>query len=339
MDKPDRILLAHGSGGKLTYELITELFVRYFGNPVLNKLDDSAIVDMGDITRLAVTTDAYVITPIFFSGGDIGRLSIFGTVNDISMAGATPLYITASFIIEEGLSIAELEKVVCSMKEAADICNVKIIAGDTKVVNKGACDKIFITTTGIGVIPEGIDISGCNVRVGDRIIVSGNIGSHGLAILSDRDNIKFAKGIVSDCAPLNTLVADMLDTCKHGIHSLRDITRGGLATILNEIAKQTNLGIVIHEENIPVADDVAGSCELLGMDVLYIACEGRLVAFVDSEYAYTVLEIMKKNKHAKDAAIIGEVVSDNTGMVILHTSAGGKRIVDIPYSEQLPRIC
>jgi len=334
----DRILLAHGSGGKLSHELIQKSFVSALGNPVLDRLDDSAVLEPGSGGRLAFTTDSYVVSPIFFPGGDIGRLAVCGTVNDLSMSGATPLYLSLSFIIEEGLLFNELEKVVDSIRKTADEAGIQIVTGDTKVVNQGDADKLFINTSGVGIIPEGIDISGANARPGDRIIVSGALGDHGIAIMSQREGLSFSTTLKSDCAPLNHLVADMLDESRL-INCLRDPTRGGLATTLNEIAKQSGVGIKLEEKNIPVRDEVRGACELLGLDPLYIANEGKLIAIVEENTSEGIVNRMKKNIYGKEAVIIGRVCSEHPGRVVIKTPFGSSRILDMLSGELLPRIC
>jgi len=332
----DKILLAHGSGGKLSHDLIAKNFVPAFGNPLLNKLDDSAAFELSG--RLAFTTDSYIVSPIFFPGGDIGKLAVNGTVNDLAMIGATPLYLSLSFIIEEGFLIAELEKIVNSINQAADEAGVKIVAGDTKVVNQGSADKLFINTSGIGIVPPGVDISGANAIPGDKVIVSGNLGDHGIAVLSQREGLKFQVPVESDCAPLNKLVAEMLEASAN-IHSLRDPTRGGLATTLNEFAKQSQVGIRIEEENILINKAVLAACELLGFDPLYVANEGKLVAVVAPSDADKVLTRMRQNQYGTEAAIIGEVVNEHPGKVVMKTCLGSSRIIDMPAGELLPRIC
>ena len=332
----DKVLLAHGSGGKLSHDLIKKSFLPNLANPILNKLDDSAVFELSG--RLAFTTDSYTVNPIFFPGGDIGKLAVCGTVNDLSMSGAKPLYLSLSFIIEEGLPSTELEKIVNSIRKAADEAEVKIVTGDTKVVNQGSADRLFINTAGVGIVPEGINISAGNARPGDRIIVSGSIGDHGIAILSQREGLKFQVPVSSDCAPLNKLVAEMLATSSN-IHCLRDPTRGGLATTLNDFAEQSNVGIRIEETEIPVDKAVLAACELLGFDPLYVANEGKLVAVVapaDSEY---ILAKIRQNKYGANAAIIGEVVAEYPGRVVMKTRLGASRIVDMPVGELLPRIC
>jgi len=331
----DKILLAHGSGGKLMHDLI-ESFMPDLANPILDRLDDSAVFEVSG--KLAFTTDSYTVNPIFFPGGDIGRLSVCGTVNDLSMSGARPLYLSLAFIIEEGLPISDLKKVVTSIKNAAGEAGVKIVTGDTKVVNQGSADKLFINTAGVGTVPEGVDISAANAQVGDKIIVSGNIGDHGIAVLSRREGLKFQVPVPSDCAPLNRLVAAML-AASANIHCLRDPTRGGLATTLNDFAARSNVGIRIEEKKIPVDRAVLAACELLGLDPLHIANEGKLVAIVSREDAEFVLDRMKQNKYGVNAAIIGEAVAEHPGRVVMKTSLGASRIVDMPVGELLPRIC
>jgi len=334
----DRILLAHGSGGKLSHDLIRKSFVSTLGNPILDKLDDSAVFELGSSGRLAFTTDSYTVSPIFFPGGDIGKLAVCGTVNDLSMSGATPLYLSLSFIIEEGFLIADLEKIVNSIHQAAAEAEVKIVAGDTKVVNKGSADKLFINTSGVGVVPPGVDISGANARRGDRVIVSGTLGDHGIAILSQREGLKFHVPVPSDCSPLNRLVAEMLETSAN-LHCLRDPTRGGLATTLNEFAQQSQVGINIDEESIPVNKAVLSACELLGFDPLHMANEGKLAAVVAPADTDKVLAKMKQNQYGHEAAIIGEVVNEHPGRVVMKTRLGASRIVDVLVGELLPRIC
>jgi len=332
----ENILLAHGSGSKLSHDLIEKLLLPPLDNPLLAKLDDSAVFDFSG--RLAFTTDSYVVSPIFFPGGDIGKLAICGTVNDLAMSGATPLYLSLSLIIEEGLALAELKKVVDSIKAATEEAGVKIIAGDTKVVNRGGADKLFINTSGIGVVQQGVDISGANARVADKVILSGAIGDHGIAVMSQREGLKFSVPVQSDCAPLHGLVSEMLDASSQ-IHCLRDPTRGGLATSLNEFARQSKVGIRIEEERIPVHDGVRAACELLGFDPLYVANEGKLVAIVASEDAERVLSRMKRNRYGVDACVIGEVADERRGRVIMKTRLGASRIVDMLSGELLPRIC
>jgi len=332
----DKILLAHGSGGKLAHELVEKSFVKAFANPFLAKLDDSAVIELSG--KLAFTTDSYVVSPIFFPGGDIGKLAICGTVNDLAMSGAKPLYLSLAFIIEEGLPRAELKKVVDSTQRAAQEAGVQIVTGDTKVVHRGSADKLFINTAGVGVIPEGIDISGNQARPGDRVILSGTIGDHGIAVLSQREGLSFSTRLKSDCAPLNSLVAAML-AASPNIHCLRDPTRGGLATSLNELAKQSEVGIRIEEEKIPVRQEVLAACAMLGFDPLYVANEGKLVAIVPAEDANKIVEAMRGNCYGKSAAIIGEVTGERPGRVVMKTCLGASRIIDMLVGDLLPRIC
>jgi hydrogenase expression/formation protein HypE len=332
----EKILLAHGSGSKLSHDLIDKILVPPIDNPILARMDDSAVFQLNG--RLAFTTDSYVVNPIFFPGGNIGRLAVCGTVNDLSMSGARPLYLSLALIIEEGLELAELRKVIESVRDTATEAGVQIVTGDTKVVNRGKADRLFINTAGIGLIDEGLEISGSNAKPGDKIILSGGIGEHGMAVMSQREGLQFSIPVASDCAPLNHLVARMLGA-SHNIHSLRDPTRGGLASTLNEFAKQSGVGILIEENEIPVHDGVRGACELLGLDPLYIANEGKLVAAVAAGDADMVLNVMKQNKYAAQAAIIGQVTSEHTGRVIMKTRIGASRIVDMPTGEILPRIC
>ena len=331
-----RVLLAHGSGGKLSHDLIEKSFITTLGNPILNKLDDSAVFEFSG--RLAFTTDSFIVSPIFFPGGDIGKLAVCGTVNDLSMSGATPLYLSLSFIIEEGLPIDELEKIVRSIYQTADEAGVKIVTGDTKVVNKGSADKLFINTSGVGIVPPEVNISAANAIVGDKVILSGNLGNHGIAVLSQREGLKFQVPIPSDCAPLNKMVAEILETSAN-IHCLRDPTRGGAATTLNDFAEQSQVGIRIEEEKIPVDKAVLAACELLGFDPLYIANEGKLIAIVDPVDADKILSKIRQNHYGTDASIIGEVVSEHPGQVVMKTSLGASRIVDVLVGELLPRIC
>jgi len=332
----ETILLAHGSGSRLSHELIEKNFLPSLTNPLLAKLDDSAVFDLSG--RLAFTTDSYVVSPIFFPGSDIGKLAVCGTINDLAMSGATPLYLSLSFIIEEGLTLGELKKVVNSIKAAAKEAEVKIVTGDTKVVNRGSADKLFINTSGIGIVPKDINISGTNARVGDKVILSGAIGDHGIAVMSQREGLRFSAPIQSDCAPLNKLVSQMLEASSQ-IHCMRDPTRGGLATTLNELAKQSKVGISIEEEKILVHDGVRAACELLGLDPLYVANEGKLVAILAPTDAEKVLASMKRNHYGGNASVIGEITEEHKGKVIMRTRLGASRIVDMLSGELLPRIC
>jgi hydrogenase expression/formation protein HypE len=333
-----QIVLGHGSGGKLTAELIEKLFLPAFSNVVLDKLDDQAVLQVNG-SRLAFTTDSFVVTPIFFPGGDIGTLAINGTVNDLAMCGARPLHLSAAFILEEGLATENLRRVVESMRNAAAVAGVQIVTGDTKVVNRGKGDQIFITTTGIGIIDKPVNISADRARVGDTILVSGYVGDHGMAVLSQRENLEFEGVIESDCAPLNGLVEAMIDAGGENVHCLRDPTRGGVATTLNEIAARSRVGMSLQERAIPVRETVQSACEILGLDPLYVANEGKLVAVVSADAADAVLESMRKHAFGTNAAIIGEVVSNHPGMVLMKTEIGGTRVLEVMFSEQLPRIC
>lgn len=330
----DRILLGHGGGGILMHKLIREFFVPEFG---MNSLGDSAIIDSLNSGRLAFTTDSYVVSPIFFPGGNIGELAVYGTVNDLAMAGASPICLSAGFIIEEGFLIEDLKKILSSMSEAAKRADVKIVAGDTKVVNKGKGDGIYINTSGIGVLSVGIDISPSNIKAGDKIIVSGMIGNHGVAVMAERNGLSFDPPVVSDTAPLNHLVIKMLRY--GGVNAMRDPTRGGLATALKEIAVESGFCLEIAEESVPIAKGVRGASELLGLDPLYIANEGVFVAVVNKEAAEPLLEIIKSDFLGKDASIIGEVSVSPEKKVLLKTKLGGRRLLEMLSGEQLPRIC
>ncbi len=336
-----QIVLGHGSGGKLTADLIDKIFLPAFRNPVLDKLDDQAVVSIGG-ARVAFTTDSFVVTPIFFPGGDIGRLAVHGTVNDLAMSGAQPMYLSAAFILEEGLPVDDLRRIVESMRAMAAEAGVQFITGDTKVVDRGKGDQIFINTTGIGIIPDGVNISADRARPGDAILLSGYLGDHGMAIMSQREGLEFEGAIESDCASLHTLVAAMLvapATTPDFIHCLRDPTRGGAATTLNEIAKRANVGMLLNERAIPVRESVRGACEVLGLDPLYVANEGKLLAVVRADMADAVLAQMRAHPLGRDAAIIGEVVPEHPGMVLMKTEIGGTRVLDVMFGEQLPRIC
>jgi len=331
------VLLAHGGGGRLTQTLIQEMFLQQFQSPQLRTLHDGATLSING-TKLAFSTDSYVINPIFFPGGDIGKLAVNGTVNDLAMCGSRPLYLSVGLILEEGLPMEDLWRVVLSMQEAAENAGVEIITGDTKVVDRGKGDKIFINTTGVGVIDEGIDIAPQRARAGDKIIVNGPIAEHGIAIMSVREGLEFETQIVSDTASLSKLVQEMLSASKE-IHVLRDPTRGGVASSLNEIAGSANLGIVLDETSIPIGDEVKGACEILGLDPLYVANEGKLLAFVPPSSVDVVLKAMRANPLGTDACVIGEVVADHDRTVVMKTRIGGKRVVDMLSGEQLPRIC
>ena len=333
----NRIGLDHGSGGEASHELVTEVFLSRLDNAALRNMDDSAVLTFPHCT-VAMTTDSYVVDPIFFPGGDIGSLAVHGTVNDLSMQGATPLYLTLGLILEEGFDVAELIKIIDSLAEAAREAGVEIVAGDTKVVPKGHADKVFINTSGIGLIPDGVEVSAQNARPGDRIIINGNIADHGMAILSRREGLEFKSPIVSDSAPLNHLVSSILDVSGH-VHVLRDPTRGGVATALNEIARQSQVGIRLSEEDLPISKSVSAACEILGLDPLYVANEGKCLVMVSQGDCEKVLKIMKKNKYGRNARIIGEVSRENPGKAFMKTRIGGTRILSMLTGEQLPRIC
>jgi hydrogenase expression/formation protein HypE len=330
------ILLGHGSGGRLTAQLIDEIFLPAFDNEILRRKDDQAMLHIAG-TRIAFTTDSFVVTPLFFPGGDIGKLAVNGTVNDLAMSGAKPLYLSASFIIEEGFEIEDLRRITQSMAEAARDAGVMVVTGDTKVVNRGSADKLFINTAGVGLTPDGIDISTARARPGDAILLSGTIGDHGMAVFSKREGLEFEGSILSDTVALHSLVDCMLQAGE--IHTLRDPTRGGLGTSLCEIAAVANIGIEIDANSVPVREDVKAACEILGLDALFVANEGKLIAFVDPASADAVLRAMRCNPQGRDAALIGYATRSHAGMVLLKTEVGGTRLIDLPFTEQLPRIC
>ena len=334
----EKITLAHGSGGKASLELIENLFVAAFGGKPLAAMEDSALLKAGSET-IAFSTDSFVVDPIFFPGGNIGSLAIHGTVNDIAMRGAKPLYISVGMIIEEGLAYKDLETIVKSLKQGADEAGVSIVAGDTKVVQAGKADKIFINTTGIGLLEKNYDISAKNGRPGDTIILSGTMADHGATILCQREGLQIQGDFKSDSAPLNHLVAAMIKEAGDAVHVLRDPTRGGVGTTLNELAGSSGVGIRIREEALPVRGDVRGACELLGLDPLYLANEGKLLAFVAPEAAQDILAVMRKTAFGENSCIIGEVVADHPGKVVLETIIGSARMVDMLHGEPLPRIC
>jgi len=333
----DRIVLGHGSGGLLSAELLRDIFLPLFSNPVLDRMDDQAIFEVGG-ARIAFTTDSFVVKPLFFPGGDIGSLAVHGTVNDLAMGGARPLFLSAAFILEEGFPTDELKRIARSMAQAAQASGVAIITGDTKVVEKGKGDGLFINTTGIGIVPEGVRVSANQARPGDRVILSGPIGDHGIAIMASREGLEFDTEIQSDSAPLHELVAAMLHASQE-IRCLRDPTRGGLSSTLNEIATQSEVSIQIEEPKIPVRDEVKSACELLGLDPLYVANEGKLVAIVAPEAAQCVLSAMRNNPRGRESNIIGTVGERRAGLVTMKTAFGSTRIVDMLAGDQLPRIC
>ncbi|MCL7451419.1 MAG: hydrogenase expression/formation protein HypE [Anaerolineae bacterium] len=349
------ILLAHGSGGKLSHDLVERLFLRHFDNPTLLQLDDAAVLPMPGMSgpahqppragqpanpRLAFTTDSYVVSPLFFPGGDIGKLAVCGTVNDLSMSGARPLWLSAGFIIEEGLPLADLERIVASMASTAEEAGVQIVAGDTKVVDRGSADRLFINTAGVGVVAPDVEMSGDRGRAGDVVLISGTIGDHGMTIMTQREGLQFDSPLVSDCAALNGMVARLLAAVPAGsIHCLRDPTRGGLATTLNELAARSGVGIEVEEMAVPVRDAVRGSCELLGLDPFYVANEGKLVALVAPQAASAALTALRAHPLGGEANVIGQVTADHPGRVVLRTALGARRVLDMLVGEQLPRIC
>jgi len=331
----DRILLAHGAGGHLSHELVSHI-VACLGAACRNGMDDSAVIPGAG--RLAFTTDSFVVTPLFFPGGDVGKLAVCGTVNDLAMSGATALYLSLAFIIEEGLLMAELTRVITAIRDAALEAGVFIVTGDTKVVARGAADKLFINTAGLGVVPEGINISGAFARPGDVIVLSGSIGDHGTAVIAQREGLRFSGELSSDCAPLNGLVGTMIAACPN-IHTLRDPTRGGLATTLNEIAQQSRVGMIIEEAAVPIRPPVKALCSLLGLDPFYVANEGKLIAIMPEEKAADVVASIHLEKYGTQAAIIGRVTAEPIGRVILQTPLGTTRVLPMLAGDLLPRIC
>ena len=333
----NEIVLAHGSGGKLSHQLMEKLILPQFQNDLLDPLHDGAIFSLGN-ERVAFSTDSYVVNPIFFPGGDIGKLAVHGTVNDLAMCGARPLYLSCAFILEEGTPLEEFWRVVQSMREAADAAGVKLVTGDTKVVDRGKADKIFINTSGIGIIPDGIRIDPRRAQVGDKIILSGEMAVHGIAIMSVREGLEFESEIASDTAPLNGLVEGIFRASKD-VHVLRDPTRGGITSTLTEIAQSAKVGMLLNEAAIPISEAVKGACEILGLDPLYVANEGKLLAIISPADADSVLAAMRNHSLGTKSAIIGEVVADHPGYVTMNTRVGGRRVVDMLSGEQLPRIC
>jgi len=331
------IVLAHGSGGKLSQQLIQGMVLPRFRNELLDPLHDGAIFGING-ARLAFSTDSYVVSPIFFPGGDIGKLAVHGTVNDLSMCGARPLYLSVGLILEEGLPMEDFTRVLDSMREAAEAAGVQLVTGDTKVVDRGKADRIFINTSGIGLIPEGVNIHPARAQAGDQVIISGKIAEHGMAIMSVREGLEFETEIASDTAALNGLVSAMLDACKD-IHVLRDPTRGGVTSALTEICQGSKIGIRLDESTIPISEEVKGACEILGLDPLYVANEGKLVAIVSPNEAPSVLAVMRAHPLGTGAVIIGEVVPEHPGYLTMKTRVGGTRVVDMLTGEQLPRIC
>lgn len=333
----EQIVLGHGSGGKMAADLIAKTFLPAFDNPALRAGDDGAVVDV-PAGRIVLSTDSHVVAPLFFPGGDIGHLAVCGTVNDVAVMGATPLYLTVGFILEEGLPLDTLQRVANSMKRAAAEAGVQIVSGDTKVVQRGKGDGLYISTTGVGILPEGRIIGGAQARPGDVVLLSGPMGDHGIAVLAARGELGFETDIQSDCAPLNGLVADLLSACPD-VHVLRDPTRGGVATTLNEIAKQSSVGITLFEKTLPVRPAVAAVCEMLGFDPLYVANEGKVLVILPRESAERALSAMRASKYGGEAALIGEVSESPVGRVLMKTAIGATRVVDMLAGEMLPRIC
>ncbi|MEI8032632.1 MAG: hydrogenase expression/formation protein HypE [Chlorobiaceae bacterium] len=333
----ETVQMAHGAGGRLSQALMQRVFMPHLSNAFLDLLDDQAKLDL-PAGRTAFTTDTYVVSPVFFPGGNIGELAINGTVNDLAVGGARPLYLSAGFVLEEGLPLTELETIVKSMAAAARKAGVMIVTGDTKVVGRGQCDRIFINTSGVGVIREGLDLSCRNLQPGDSIILSGSAGDHGMAIMTSREGLSFQSRISSDCAPLNAMIDSLLDAVGT-VHAMRDPTRGGVAATLNELASSSGRGIEIEESAIPVKGEVRGACELLGIDPLHVANEGKLIVAVPAREAERAVEVMRMTEEGRDAVIIGSVVADHPGMVVMQTPFGTRRIIDLPLGEQLPRIC
>jgi hydrogenase expression/formation protein HypE len=335
--KHDKILLDHGSGGKVSHRMTKDMLLPIFNNPILSELNDGAIFELQGL-RVAFSTDSYTVDPIFFPGGNIGELAVYGTVNDLAMCGANPVYLSAALIIEEGFSVEQLQTIIEAMGKAAEHAGVAVVTGDTKVVPRGAADKLFINTSGVGLVPDGVEVASHKARPGDQIILSGSIADHGVSVLALREGLSFQTSVQSDTAPLNHMVRAMFATGR-GVHVLRDPTRGGLGTALNEIAEKSSVGLRIHEDRIPVKAEVAGLCELLGLDPLYLANEGKLIAFVASGDAAAVLKAIQSDPYGRDAAVIGEVIEEHPGKVFMNTRIGGTRIVDMLTGEQLPRIC
>ena len=337
--KQKHILLGHGSGGQMSHDLIEKLFVRYFDNEILQQQGDSALLELPANT-ISFTTDSFVVDPLFFSGGNIGKLAIAGTVNDLAVSGAEPLYMSASFIIEEGFSLNELEDIVKTMAQEANKAGVKIVTGDTKVVDRGKCDKVFINTTGVGYLPEKNRVisSGEKIKPGDKIIINGSIADHGMCIMAARNDLNISSAIKSDCAPLNGLIKEAL-AVSNNIKFMRDATRGGISTVLNELVSGKEFGLEIDEKEIVVHENVKGICELLGFDPFYVANEGKVIMVVAAEDASKVIETIQQNEFGKEASIIGEITETHPGKGWIITGIGGRRVIDMLAGEQLPRIC
>lgn len=333
----DTIQLAHGAGGRLSADLIEKMIVPRFHSDELDRLEDQAVLDLPP-GRVAFSTDTFVVNPLFFPGGDIGDLAVNGTVNDVAMSGAVVQALSVGFVLEEGLPMADFHRILCSMEAAVKKAGVRIVTGDTKVVDRGACDGIFINTAGVGVVPAGMDLGGHRIAAGDKVLLSGTLADHGMAIMTVREKLSFQASIPSDTAALNGLIADLLKACP-GVKAMRDPTRGGVATTLNEYAAGAKVGIRIEEGQVPVRPDVAGACEILGIDPLYVANEGKLIAIVPADEADAALAALRAHELGREAVILGEVVAENPGLVSMRTGLGAERIVDMPIGEQLPRIC
>ncbi|MBE0565338.1 MAG: hydrogenase expression/formation protein HypE [Krumholzibacteria bacterium] len=333
----DTVQLAHGAGGRLSADLIGRLILPRFTSPELDRLEDQAVLDLPP-GRLAFSTDTFVVSPIFFPGGDIGELAINGTVNDVAMCGAGPVALSVGFVLEEGLPLADFHRILCSMEAAAKRAGVRVVTGDTKVVGRGACDRIFINTSGLGVVPAGVELGAGLIRPGDAVVLSGTLADHGMAVMTAREGLGFSSTVRSDTAALNGLVRLILDVCP-GVRALRDPTRGGVATTLNEFACAGGVGIVLEEASLPVRPDVRGACEILGIDPLYVANEGKLVAVVPADAAEAVVAAMRGHEHGRGAVVIGKVTDEHASRVTMITGLGARRIVDMPVGEQLPRIC
>nr|MEE4266899.1 hydrogenase expression/formation protein HypE [Candidatus Krumholzibacteria bacterium] len=333
----DTVQLAHGAGGRLSSDLIEKMILPRFASDELNKMEDQAVLDLPP-GRLAFSTDTFVVSPLFFPGGDIGDLAINGTVNDVAMSGADPVALSVGFVLEEGLPLSDFHRILCSMEAAARSAGVRIVTGDTKVVGKGSCDKIFINTSGVGIIPAGVNLSAASLKPGDKIILSGTLADHGMAVMTVREGLSFQSSVQSDTAALNGLTRLILETCPE-VRTMRDPTRGGCATTLNEFATASNVGIQLDGNALPVRPDVMAACEILGIDPLYVANEGKLVAVVPGEAADQVVAALRRQPLGRDAVVIGQVVAEHPGTVTLKTGLGAERIVDMPIGEQLPRIC
>ncbi len=333
----DTVQMAHGAGGRLSADLFDKLILPRFTSRELDRLEDQAVLDLPP-GRVAFSTDTFVVSPVFFPGGDIGDLAVNGTVNDVAMSGAEPMALSVGFVLEEGLPLVDFHRILCSMEAAAKTAGVRVVTGDTKVVGRGSCDGIFINTSGVGVVPPGLDLGAAHIAPGDAVILSGTLADHGMAVMSVREGLSFQSTIISDTCALNGLVRTIIETCP-GVKALRDPTRGGAATTLNEFAKAAGVGIKLDERVLPVRDDVRGACEILGLDPLYVANEGKLVAVLPGETADRVVAAMRKREEGRDAVIIGRVVAEHPGHVTLKTALGAERIVDMPVGEQLPRIC